>query len=272
MESTKVLFISQEITPYLPETQMSVICRNLPQGIQERGKEIRTFMPRFGCINERRNQLHEVIRLSGMNLIINDTDHPLIIKVASIQSARMQVYFIDNEDYFSRKATLKDGNGEPFPDNDERTIFFNRGVLETVKKLRWSPDIIHCHGWFTNLIPLLIKKAYKDDPLFVNSKIICSVYNDEFSIPLNKAFKNKVLMDGIGKKDVAVLENTDYTAIHKLALQYTDGIIIASETINNEVKQNIINSGKPFLPFTGDENYIDEYALFYEKILANKLD
>src|SRR5512145_624712 len=162
MESRKVLFISQEIMPYLGETKLSKISRDLPQGIQERGKEIRTFMPRYGSINERRNQLHEVIRLSGMNLIINDTDHPLIIKVASIQSARMQVYFIDNEDYFSRKATLKDSNDEPFSDNDERSIFFTRGVLETVKKLRWSPDVIHCHGWFTAPIAILIKKAYKD--------------------------------------------------------------------------------------------------------------
>ncbi|HEX2934298.1 MAG TPA: glycogen/starch synthase [Bacteroidales bacterium] len=267
MESTKVLFISQEITPYLPETHMSVVCRNLPQGIQERGREIRTFMPRFGCINERRNQLHEVIRLSGMNLIINDTDHPLIIKVASIQSARMQVYFIDNEDYFSRKATIGDAPGESFPDNDERTIFFTRGVLETVKKLRWSPDVIHCHGWFTALIPLLIKKAYKDDPLFVHSKIVYSAYNDEFKSPLDKTFRNKVLMEGISKKDVSVLENPDYLAINKLAFQYADGIIIA-DTINPDVKESIESSGKPFLNYNNSENYIDEYALFYEKILA----
>jgi starch synthase len=269
MESTKVLFISQEITPYLPETQMSVICRNLPQGIQERGREIRTFMPRFGCINERRNQLHEVIRLSGMNLIINDTDHPLIIKVASIQSARMQVYFIDNEDYFSRKATVSDNNNLPFPDNDERTIFFNRGVLETVKKLRWSPDIIHCHGWFTGLIPLLIKKAYRDNPLFVNSKIIYSVYNDEFTEPMNKAFNKKAIIEGISKKDIAIAENPDYLNLSKLAIQYSDGVIISSESINKEVEASVINSGKPYLPFIDNENYIDEYATFYEKILAS---
>lgn len=268
MESTKVLFISQEITPYLPETHMSVICRNLPQGIQERGREIRTFMPRFGCINERRNQLHEVIRLSGMNLIINDTDHPLIIKVASIQSARMQVYFIDNEDYFSRKSTLKDIQDEPFADNDERTIFFTRGVLETVKKLRWSPDVIHCHGWFTALIPLLIKKAYKDDPLFHHSKIVFSAYDDGFNTPLNKAFRNKMLMEGVTKKDLTVLENPDYLAINKLAFQYSDGIIIASDTIDPAVKESIQGSGKPFLNYNNSENYIDEYALFYEKILA----
>src|SRR5512138_1560307 len=160
MESRKVLFISQEITPYLGETKLSKIGRYLPQGIQERGKEIRTFMPRYGCINERRNQLHEVIRLSGMNLIIDDTDHPLIIKVASIQSARMQIYFIDNDDYFQRKGTVADDDGSEYADNDERCIFFARGVLETVKKLRWTPDIIHCHGWITALAPLYIKKVY----------------------------------------------------------------------------------------------------------------
>src|SRR5664280_799781 len=180
MESRKVLFISQEITPYLGETKLSKIGRFLPQGIQERGKEIRTFMPRYGCINERRNQLHEVIRLSGMNLIIDDTDHPLIIKVASIQSARMQVYFIDNEDYFQRKNIIKDSKGNEFADNDERAIFYARGVLETVIKLRWAPDLIHCSGWLTSLVPLYIKKAYNDDPLFVNSKVIYSVYHDDF--------------------------------------------------------------------------------------------
>jgi len=268
MESTKVLFISQEITPYLPETEMSLICRNLPQGIQERGKEIRTFMPKFGCINERRNQLHEVIRLSGMNLIINDTDHPLIIKVASIQSARMQVYFIDNDDYFGRKYTLTDSNAQPFPDNDERTIFFNRGVLETVKKLRWSPDIIHCHGWFTALIPILIKKAYKDDPMFANSKIVYSAYNDTFSPALNKSFKNKIVMDGITKKDLQFVENPDFFNLTKLAIQFSDGIIFANSNVNPLIEEHVKASGKAYLPFHGIENIIDEYADFYEKILA----
>jgi starch synthase len=267
MESTKVLFISQEITPYLPESEMSIICRNLPQGIQERGKEIRTFMPRFGCINERRNQLHEVIRLSGMNLIINDTDHPLIIKVASIQSARMQVYFIDNEDYFSRKYTLTDSSAQHFADNDERAIFFTRGVLETVRKLRWSPDIIHCHGWFTGLVPLLIKKAFKDDPLFVNSKMVYSVYNDDFPTPLNKSVKNKVLIEGISKKDVSLLETPDYINISKLAMQYSDGIIIANENVNPLLKEHVKTIGKPWLPYNGLESYIDEYSDFYDKVL-----
>src|SRR6056297_3212787 len=197
MEKTKVLFISQEITPYLPETEMSKAGRYLPQGIQERGKEIRTFMPKFGSINERRNQLHEVIRLSGMNLIIDDTDRPLIIKVASIQSARMQVYFIDNEDYFHRKYTLKDQNGEFFSDNDERAIFFARGVLETVKKLRWNLDIVHCHGWFTSLVPLYLKKAYNEDPLFADSKVVFSYYNNGFDKPMDSRLQEKALLNGV---------------------------------------------------------------------------
>ena len=171
----RVLFVSQEVTPYLDETPMGLIGRHLPQGIQERGKEIRLFMPKYGSINERRNQLHEVIRLSGMNLIIDDTDHPLIIKVASIQAARMQVYFIDNQEYFERKHTLTDKKGVHFSDNDERSIFFCRGVIETVKKLGWAPDVVHLHGWMTGMMALYLKKSFKDNPLFAETKIIYSV-------------------------------------------------------------------------------------------------
>lgn len=267
MENTKVLYISQEITPYLPESKMSLIGRYLPQGIQERGKEIRTFMPKYGCINERRNQLHEVIRLSGMNLIINDTDHPLIIKVASIQAARMQVYFIDNEDYFQRKQTLKDDKGVYFEDNDERAIFFARGVLETVKKLRWAPDIIHCHGWFTGLVPLYIKKAYNEEPLFANSKIIYSAYNDDFDKPLNKDFKNKILFENITNEDVKILNNPTFNNLSKLAIETSDATIIGSETINEELNSFIKNSGKPYLDYHNEESYIDAYSEFYDKIL-----
>src|SRR5512145_2815386 len=176
MTGTKVLYVSQEITPYLPESEMSIIGRNLPQAIQEKGMEIRTFMPKLVCINERRNQLHEGIRLSGMNIIIDDTDHPLIIKVASIQAARMQVYFIDNDDYFQRKSLFGDEKTSFFDDNDERAIFFARGVLETVKKLQWPPDIIHCHGWFSALLSLYIKRLYDEDPVFKNAKVILSLY------------------------------------------------------------------------------------------------
>ena len=246
---------------------MSLIGRYLPQGIQEKGREIRTFMPKFGCINERRNQLHEVIRLSGMNLIINDTDHPLIIKVASIQAARMQVYFIDNEDYFQRKQTLQDENGEYFEDNDERAIFFARGVLETVKKLRWAPDIIHCHGWFTSLIPLYIKKAYNEDPLFANSKVIYSAYNDGFDKPLKKEFKDKILFENITNDDVKILKEPTFNNLSKLAIQTADATIIGSETINDELNSFIKESGKPYLDYQNEEEYIDAYSNFYDQIL-----
>jgi len=272
MKQAKVLFISQEITPYLPESEMSKIGRYLPQGIQEKGREIRTFMPRYGSINERRNQLHEVIRLSGMNLIIDDTDHPLIIKVASIQSARMQVYFIDNEDYFHRKHVLKDEKGEFFEDNDERAIFFARGVLETVRKLRWSPDIVHCHGWITSLIPLYLKKTFMDDPLYNNSKIIYSVYDDEFDRPLRKDFKQKLLMDGMQDEDLENLNQPSFENLTKLALEMSDAAIIGSAEINKSVQKYINSIKKPVLDYKAEEEYIDAYSEFYDEILMNKVN
>ncbi len=268
MEKTKVLFVSQEITPYLPETEMSTIGRYLPQGIQERGKEIRAFMPRFGTINERRNQLHEVIRLSGMNLIIDDTDHSLIIKVASIQMARMQVYFIDNEDYFHRKHTVMDAKGKYFSDNDERAIFFARGVLETVKKLRWSPDVVHCHGWFTGLVPLYLKKAFAEDPLFHNTKVVYSLYQDSFDETFTTNFSKKLKVDGISDDDIAVLGTPDYLSLSKLAINMSDAIIMGNEEVNEELKKYAIESGKPFLGHQSKDEYVDAYSKFYDDILA----
>jgi len=270
VKATKVLFISQEITPYLPESEMSKIGRYLPQGIQERGKEIRTFMPRYGVVNERRNQLHEVIRLSGMNLVINDTDHPLIIKVASIQSARMQVYFIDNEDYFQRKNILTDDEDNYFSDNDERAIFFSKGVLETVKKLRWSPDIIHCHGWLTAFVPLLVKKNYADEPLFSKAKVIYSVYNDDFSSELNVNTRKKVLFDGISKKDVEILKEPTYENLSKLAINFSDGFIFGSKDVNHNILEYINSVKKPTLEYQSGDNYLDIYNDFYETILNSR--
>jgi starch synthase len=266
MENKRILFISQEITPYLPESEMSEISRYLPQGVQERGREIRTFMPRYGCVNERRNQLHEVIRLSGMNLVINDTDHPLIIKVASIQAARMQVYFIDNEDYFHRKSVLTDPEDNYFEDNDERAIFFARGVLETVIKLRWAPDIIHCHGWLTALVPLYIKRYYHDDPLFARSKVIYSVYNDKFPGELNKNFRKKLMMKGITANDIKILENPTYLNISKIALDFSDAVIQGSRVILPEIEQYIKETGKQILPFQERETYIEAYNEFYNSL------
>lgn len=256
--------------PYLPESEMSHIGRYLPQGIQEKGKEIRTFMPRFGCINERRNQLHEVIRLSGMNLIINDTDHPLIIKVASIQSARMQVYFIDNEDYFQRKHTITDEKGRFFEDNDERAIFFARGVFETVKKLRWAPDLIYCQGWFTSLVPLYLKKEYADDPIFTHSKVVFSTSNDTFEGNLQKDFHKKILTENISAKDVNLVKEPTHTNVNKLAFHYSDGIIFNNTNIEQELKEYAGKLGKPILEYSNKEEYIDHYSDFFDQIIEIK--
>ncbi len=268
MESKRVLFVSQEIMPYLGETKLSKISRDLPQGIQERGKEIRTFMPRYGSINERRNQLHEVIRLSGMNLIIDDTDHPLIIKVASIQSARMQVYFIDNDDYFQRKHSVSDASGNEYEDNDERAMFFARGVIETVKKLRWSPDIVHCHGWLASLVPLYLRKLYSDDPVFNKLKAIYSVYNNGFKTPLRSSLADKLEADGIDKNSLqSIRGSADFLSMTKLAAENSDGIIIGCDSIDEGVRKYLAGVDKPLLDYQGEEGYIDAYNDFYDKIL-----
>jgi starch synthase len=269
MKKSRVLFVSQDITPYLDETQIGKISRKLPQGIQERGKEIRTFMPKYGSINERRHQLHEVIRLSGMNLVINDVDHPLIIKVASIPSARMQVYFIDNEEFFSRKATLTDKtSGKYFDDNDERAMFFVRGVAETVKKLGWQPDIIHCHGWFTSLMPLYVKKYYAEDPIFAESKIIVSLYDDAYPKTLNKKFADKLVFDGFNKKDIKhIAEESSHLNMIKQSIELADGVIQASETINPEVEKFIKKTGKQFLGYKTELEYMDAFNEFYDSVL-----
>jgi len=266
MEKTKFLFISQEISPYLPENEMSILMRNLPQFMQEKSKEIRTFMPRYGVINERRHHLHEVIRLSGMNIIINDTDHPLIIKVASIQQARLQVYFIDNEEYFHRKNTFVDNEGNFFEDNGERILFFARGVLETTKKLRWAPDIVHCHGWFTSLAPVLIKKLMHDDPFFANAKIVTSVYNNDYEGELDKRLKQKIKMMGIGEKDLKKLEMPTYENVVKTAISMSDAIIKGSSIINEELEDYIQKSKKPFLNFNDSPNHIDDIYKFYNSL------
>ena len=272
MDAKRILFITSEIMPYLPETEMSHIGRYLPQGIQDRGKDIRTFMPKFGTINERRNQLHEVIRLSGMNLIIDDTDHPLIIKVASIQPARMQIYFIDNEDFFQRKHTLYDEEGKEFEDNDERSIFYVRGVMETVKKLRWMPDLIHCHGWMTALAPLYIKKHYRDDPYFKNSKVIYSVYDDDFQVPFRDVFYRKLKMEGIKDTHLkSIKDKINFEALSKLAIDFSDGIIEGALVLNaNVVEYAKAKKDLHYLPYQTKENYLDAFNAFYDKVLETK--
>ncbi|MFK2183035.1 glycogen/starch synthase [Bacteroides fragilis] len=266
-KANKVLFITQEITPYVSESEMANIGRHLPQAIQEKGREIRTFMPKWGNINERRNQLHEVIRLSGMNLIIDDTDHPLIIKVASIQSARMQVYFIDNDDYFQNRLQTADENGVEYDDNDSRAIFYARGVLETVKKLRWCPDVIHCHGWMTALAPLYIKKAYKGEPSFRDAKVVFSVYEDDFKGTFNNDFASKLMLKGINKKDVATLKDpVDYATLCKLAVDYSDGIVQNSEHVNEDVMNYARQSGKLVLDYQAPDALADACNSFYDQV------
>ncbi len=270
MIKKRILCVSQEIMPYLPESHMSRIGRFLPQKIQESGKEIRVFMPRFGLVNERRNQLHEVIRLSGMNLIIEDIDHPLIIKVASIQQARMQVYFIENEDFFHRKFIFRDAKGKFFKDNDERTIFFSKGVLDTVKKLGWAPDIIHLHGWFSSLLPMFLRTAYKDNPLFVDSKIIISLYNDGFNESFANSFMKKIKMNGIPDEVSKYYDKANYVSVMKGAIDYADAFIISEDNINSELLEYVQATGKPTLEYQGEENYFDAYNQFYDQIIGEE--
>lgn len=264
----KILYVCQEIFPYLPESEQSALCRQLVQAMQERGNEIRTFMPRYGCINERRNQLHEVIRLSGMNLIIDDNDHQLIIKVASIPTARVQIYFIDNDDYFSRKAVLTDAGGNYFADNDERSIFFARGVLETVKKLRWTPSIVHCHGWFSSVVPVYLKHVFADDPIFRDVKVVVSLYGDGFSGELDPGFGAKIAGEGVKDKNLAILDTPSYENLCRFVMEYADGVVAASPDVDPKVLDMARASGKPMLEYQSPEaeDFFDNYNRFYEAI------
>ena len=254
--------------PYLPETELSTLSRRLVQAMQERGNEIRTFMPRYGCINERRNQLHEVIRLSGMNLIIDDNDHQLIIKVASIPSARIQIYFIDNDDFFARKAVITDVEGNEFEDNDERAIFFARGVLETVKKLNWSPDVVHCMGWMSAVVPIYLKKVFNDDPLFRDVKVVVSLCDDRFEQPFNEGFAQKVANEGVKDEKLADLALPSYENLYRFVIDYADGIVVATESANTTLVEYARQSGKPVMEFEKKEEaeMFDNYNRFYEEL------
>jgi starch synthase len=269
MKDKRILYVSSEVVPYLPETEISSMSFETPRMVNKQGGQIRIFMPRYGNINERRHQLHEVIRLSGINLVINDLDMPLIIKVASIPKERIQVYFIDNEEYFKRKATLTDEDGNLFPDNDERSIFFAKGVIETVKKLNWAPDIIHVHGWLASLLPLYLKEYYKDEPLFANSKIVTSIYNQSFDNTLNTEMIEKIKFDNIDEAAVATLAEPSYNNIMKVAIDYSDALIVGSETIPSELEEHLKESDKPTLEYHTLETFAEAYTEFYNtKVLS----
>ncbi len=269
MKDKRILYVSSEVVPYLPETEMASTAFNAARNAHSNGVQTRIFMPRFGVINERRHQLHEVIRLSGMNLIINDMDMPLIIKVASIPKERMQVYFIDNEEYFKRKAIFTDEDDKLFEDNDERAIFFAKGVIETVKKLNWAPDIIHIHGWMASLLPLYLKEFYNEEPLFTESKIVTSIYNNDFEGTLNSSLADKVKFDKIDADKTTILKLPNHTNILKSAIENSDAVIKGSESISEELNSFIEENNKPVLDYQTEENLTEAYLNFYaNEVLA----
>ncbi|MGO4904885.1 glycogen/starch synthase [Flavobacterium sp. W20_MBD1_R3] len=263
MKDKRILYVSSEVVPYLAENEVSLMSYDVPKMINDQGGQIRIFMPRYGNINERRHQLHEVIRLSGMNLVVNDLDMPLIIKVASIPKERIQVYFIDNDEYFKRKATFADEEGVMYPDNDERAIFFAKGVVETVKKLNWVPDIIHVHGWMAAMLPIYLKHYYKNEALFSETKIVTSVYSQSFEGTLNSGMINKVKFDGVPKEEISDLEVPNYENIIKATIKHSDAVIIASENLSPSLTKFIESSGKPFLSFVPKDAFAEAYTNFY---------
>lgn len=264
MKDKRILYVSSEVVPYLPETEISSMSFEAPKMVNKQGGQIRIFMPRFGNINERRHQLHEVIRLSGINLVINDLDMPLIIKVASIPKERIQVYFIDNEDYFKRKATLTDEDGSLYPDNDERAIFFAKGVIETVKKLNWAPDIIHVNGWLAALLPLYLKEYFKDEPLFSDSKIVSSIYNQNFEGTLNTSMIEKIKFDKIPEETINVLATPNFVNLMKVAIDHSDAIIQGSEELPSELLEYMKNAEKPLLEYYSLEEFAEPFTEFYK--------
>ncbi|MFT4984158.1 MAG: starch synthase [Flavobacterium sp.] len=270
MKDKRILYVSSEVVPYLAENEVSLMSYDVPKMINDQGGQIRIFMPRYGNINERRHQLHEVIRLSGMNLVVNDLDMPLIIKVASIPKERIQVYFIDNDEYFKRKATFADEEGVMFADNDERAIFFAKGVVETVKKLNWVPDIIHVHGWMAAMLPIYMKHYYKNEALFSDTKIVTSVYSQSFEGTLDAEMINKIKLDGVPLDAIADLESPDYESIIKATIKHSDAVIIASDSLSPSLTKFIESSGKPFLPFVSKDEFAEAYTNFYqETVLSN---
>lgn len=272
MDKKKVLIVTQEMEPYTLASEIAAIARKLPQYAQEKGMEIRILMPKYGNINERRHRLHEVVRLSGMNIIVNDDDFPLIIKVASLPGARMQVYFLDNEDFFKRKAVFEDENGKPFEDNTDRMIFFCKGVIETVKKFGWAPDIVHCHGWMTSMIPLYLKTAYKTEPLFQNAKVVYSLYNANLDETFTDDFAAKASINDLEPEDLVSYRKDDRIALHKGAVGFADAVIEAGEGLDDESKGLLEALKKPILDYQEPEAYLSAYLEFYNSLLEQEVE
>lgn len=272
MEKKRILIVTQEMNPYLDLSDIASTISELPKYLQDQGMEIRILMPRFGNINERRHRLHEVVRLSGINISVNDEDYPLIIKVASLPGARLQVYFLDNEEFFKRKSVFTDKEDKFFEDNDERMIFFCKGVLETVKKFGWAPDIIHCNGWMTSLIPLYLKTAYADEPVFNNAKVIYSLYGDKFPGKLVENFieKDELATQVKDEEDVSFYQSGEYTGLNKGASSYADALVFGSNEVDEKISEFVQNkNGKPILNYKENEDFLEEHHLFYQSLLEN---
>lgn len=268
MEKKRILFISQEMKPYTETGVMSDIVNQITQYVSSNGYEIRVLMPRFGTINERRHRLHEVVRLSGMNIIVDDDDYPLIIKVASLPGSRMQVYFLDNEEFFKRKFIYTDAAGKQFDDNLDRMVFFCKGSIETVKKFGWVPDIIHCHGWMTSLIPLYLRTTYKDEPIFRNAKIVYSVYDEELDMPFDKKFLTKASINNLDPKKLEDFYSGKSYRLHQGAMKYTDALMVGSEKLDKDVLIAKKALGKkPQLEFLPDADRNKAYLKFYQDLL-----
>ena len=258
MAKKKILFINQEVSPYMADNELSLMGHELSRAMQDLGHEIRTFMPKWGSINERRGQLHEVQRLSGMNLIINDTDHPLIIKVASIPSSHVAVYFIDNDDYFSKRRQVIDDDGE-------RSVFFARGVLETIKKMRWTPDIIHCQGWMSASVPFFVKTAYADEPSFAEAKVVTSLFSEGQPVELGESFAQSVAFRD-AKPEMLSAYGSRFTLeeLGKLAIDYSDGIVQVGKDVSTSLLKYAAEKDVPLLPYI--EDFANAYEEFYEKL------
>jgi starch synthase len=263
----KLLYVTQEMNPYTALSEISGIVEKLPQKAQEKQYEIRVLMPKFGNINERRHRLHEVVRLSGMNIIVDDEDYPLIIKVASIPGSRLQVYFLDNEEFFKKRNEFCDEEGTAYDDNVERMVFFNKGAVETVRKFGWAPDIIHCHGSFTALVPVYVKKAYGNDPIFNYAKIIYSGYTDLVSKTLTDRFWEVAKIGDMEDEHLDVYKTEDGIDLNKGALHYSDGLIIGSESFKNVPERDI-----PTLNIIDNTNHLAETVAFYHQFIEQEID
>jgi len=267
MSKKRVLFVTQELKPYTILSQISEFVEKLPQYTQEQGMEVRVLMPKYGNINERRHRLHEVVRLSGMNIIVDDDDFPLIIKVASLPGSRLQVYFLDNEEFFKRKFIFNDEDEKPFEDNLDRMVFFCKGVMETVKKFGWPPDIIHCHGWMTSLVPFYLKSVYKDEPIFQNAQLVYSAYNHDYTDNIKENFFVKAAINDLEESNLSDFVVGESIDLNLGALKNADAAIIGSENMDASVLEVLKKGGKPFINHFDEENFLAAYINFYKELM-----